>query len=214
LSIRHFAPMSSPAQVRSTDSIEGLSLALARFQERVQNALDSLDADMRRTDDWIDHNRPAHWKKEIHEAENGVHQAKLDLERCLLMTTVDGQRPACREQKAALVKAKARLDYCREKADVVKKWQRSFRHDSMEFRGRVGQLRRVLEQDVPNARTTLEVILRRIEDYQLERAPEAFSAHGVAPAAAVEAHARTASPPPTPAPPATADAPPEPEAAE
>jgi hypothetical protein len=205
--------MSGPAQVRSTDSIERLSLALARFQERVQNALDSLDSDMRRTDDWIDHNRPAHWKKEIHEAENGVHQAKLDLERCLLMTTVDGQRPACREQKAALVKAKARLDYCREKADVVRKWQRSFRHDSMEFRGRVGQLRRVLEQDVPNARVALEMILRRIDDYQLERAPEAFSAHGVAPAPVVKTHARTASPP-APSPPATADAAEQPEARE
>jgi hypothetical protein len=127
----------------------------------------------------------------IHEAENGVHQAKLDLERCLLMTTVDGQRPACREQKAALVQAKNRLDYCREKLDLVRKWQRNFRHDSMEYHGRVGQLRRVVEQDVPNARAVLAKIVHQLEQYQLEKPPEAFDARVRPEPADMETTART-----------------------
>jgi hypothetical protein len=164
--------MSSPAQVRSVDAIEAFSLALARFAERVGASLDALDAQLRRADAWIDHDRPSHWRNQTHEAENQVHQAKLELERCLLMTTVDGQRPACREQKAALEAARARLDYCREKVDMVKKWQRNFRHESMEYRGRVGQLRRIVEQDAPNARALLAKLMQRIEEYQLERPPE------------------------------------------
>jgi hypothetical protein len=170
--------MSSPAQLRSTEAIEAFSLALARFAERVGNALDALDADVRRADGWIDHDRPAYWKKTTHEAEDSLHQAKLDLEKCLLMTTIDGQRPACREQKDAVQKAKVRLDYCREKLEVVTKWQRTFRHDSMEYRGRVGQLRRLAEQGVPNARASLAKILHQIEQYQLERPPEAFNPRG------------------------------------
>jgi hypothetical protein len=175
--------MPGPAQVRSTDAIEAFSLAMAKFQERVQNALDALESDVRRADSWIDHDRPPYWRRQTLEAESAVHDAKLDLERCLLMTTVDGQRPACREQKAAVEQAKARLEYCREKADLVKKWQRSFRHDATEFKGRLGQLRRLVEQDVPNARATLAQIMRRLEEYQLERPPDAWVASGVSPGA-------------------------------
>lgn len=166
--------MSTPAQLRSTEGIETFSLALVRFAERVGNALDALDADVRRADGWIDYDRPSYWKKTTHEAEDALHQAKLDLEKCLLMTTLDGQRPACREQKDAVQKCKTRLDYCREKLELVAKWQRTFRHDAMEYRGRVGQLRRLVEQGVPNARGVLAKVLHQIEQYELERAPEAF----------------------------------------
>ena len=106
--------MSTPAQVRSTDAIEALRLALVRFRERVQSALDTLDAEIHRTSNWVEHDRPAYWKQETHNAEDAVHQAKLDLERCLMMT-VAGERPACREQKAALDAAKIRRAYCQEK---------------------------------------------------------------------------------------------------
>lgn len=149
-----------------------MQAALAKFHQRVQATLDALDGELRRTEDWLEHDRPAHWRRELHAAEDGLHQAKLDLERCLLMT-VAGERPACREQKAAVKSAQARLAYCREKGDVVKTWQRNFRHESLELRGRIGQLRRVLDQDVPQARAVLGKILRRLADYGIERPPEA-----------------------------------------
>jgi hypothetical protein len=170
--IRHYY-MSGPAQVRSTPAIEGLQAALARFEKRTQAALDTLDGELHRTEDWLEHDRPAHWRRELHAAEDGLHQAKMDLERCLMMV-VAGQRPACREQKAAVRQAQERLAYCREKSDVVKQWQRNFRHEALEYRGRVGQLRRALEHDVPKARAVLMKILRRLEEYQIERPPEAM----------------------------------------
>jgi hypothetical protein len=164
--------MSTPAQVRSTESIEALSVALARFAERVQSALDALDSELHRADDWIEHERPGHWRRETKLAEDGLHQAKLDLERALLMTTADGQRPACREQKAAVEKARAHLEYCREKSEKVRKWQRNFRHEMFEYHGRVGQLRGLLDQQVPAARALLAKIVRRLDEYRVERAPE------------------------------------------
>jgi hypothetical protein len=179
--------MSGPAQVRSTESVEALQTALARFQQRVQNALDSLDGELHRAADWVEHDRPSHWRIEIHRAEDAVHEAKIELERCLTFSAT-GERPACREQKAALAAAKARLTYCREKSEAVKHWQRSFRHESVEYDGRVGQLRRILESDVPRARAVLAKILRRLDEYQIERPPDAF-----APAAP---RARASAPPP------------------
>lgn len=164
--------MSGPAQVRSTDAIEHVATALARFEQRVQAALDSLDAEVRRAGEWVEHDRPTHWRDQVHKAEDEVHTAKIELERCLTYSTQE--RPSCREQKAALAAAKARLDYCREKAEAVKNWQRSFRHESFEYDGRVGQLRRLVENDVPRARGVLAKILRRLDEYQIEQAPDAF----------------------------------------
>ena len=163
--------MSGPAQVRSTDAIDALQAALARFQQRVQNALDALDGELHRAADWIEHDRPGHWRKEVHAAENAVHDAKNDLQRCLTFT-VGNERPTCREQQAALDQAKVRLDYCREKAESLKTWQRNFRHEQFEYDGRIGQLRRVLELDVPRARGMLTKVLRRLDEYQIERPPE------------------------------------------
>jgi hypothetical protein len=183
--------MPGPAQVRSTQAIEALQVSLARFQQRVQAALDALDSELHRAADWVEHDRPSHWRTATHEAEDAVHQAKLELERCLLFSLA-GERPACREQKAALKKAQARLAYCREKAEVVKHWQRNFRHESFEFDGRVGQLRRLLEHDVPRARAILAKIVRRLDEYQIERPPDAFDIPAEPMAAPVESAVRPA----------------------
>jgi hypothetical protein len=187
-------PMSGPAQVRSTQAIDALQASLARFQQRVQAALDALDAEIRRAADWVEHDRPSHWRNATHDAEDAVHQAKIELERCLLFSLA-GERPACREQKAALKAAQARLAYCREKGDMVKRWQRNFRHESFEYDGRVGQLRRMLEHDVPKARAVLMKILRRLEEYQIERPPEAFELPAESLPTVVEPAARTAGAP-------------------
>ena len=45
--------MPGPAQVRSTEAIDALQVALAKFHERVQNALDSLDSNLHRAGDWV-----------------------------------------------------------------------------------------------------------------------------------------------------------------
>lgn len=164
--------MSGPAQVRSTDAIDALQASLARFESRVQNALDALDGELHRTSDWVDHDRPSHWRTETKKAEDAVHQAKIELERCITFSAA-GERPSCREQKAALEQAKARLAYCREKVEKVRHWQRNYRHESFEYDGRIGQLRRLLEHDVPRARAVLKKVLRRLDEYQIEHAPTA-----------------------------------------
>ena len=163
--------MSSPAQVRSTDAIEALRASLLKFQQRVQIAVDVLDGELHRASNWVEHDRPSYWKQQTHDAEDAVHSAKLELERCLMMT-VAGQRPTCREQKAALEAAKVRRAYCQEKCESVRRWQRNFRHEQFEYDGRIGQLRRAIELDVPKATALLQTILRRLEEYQIERPPE------------------------------------------
>ena len=165
--------MSAPAQVHSSDAIDAFRVAVALFEERVQGSIESLESQLQRAVDWIENERPAHWRRQLREAEDGVHDAKMELERCLMMT-VAGDRPTCREQKDAVQQWKLRVEYCREKLESVRKWQRSFKRELLENHGRLGQLRRVVEFDLPQARGVLTKIVRQIDQYQLERPPEAI----------------------------------------
>jgi len=164
--------MTGPAQVRSVDAIESFRGALARFEQRAQDALETLAAELRRVVEWIEHDRPAYWKEQSRLASDEVHQAKLDVERCLIFSVTD-ERPACREERANLKKAQSRLEYCREKTEQVKHWNRHLQHELFEYEGRVGQLQRILELELPKAGAKLQQILRRLDEYQIERPPSA-----------------------------------------
>jgi hypothetical protein len=163
--------MSGPAQVRSVDAIEAFRGALARFEERALAALETLRAELQRASDWLDHDRPSYWKEQSRLADQGVHQTNIELERCLLYPVAD-ERPSCREERAVFERAKARREYCREKSERVKYWTRELHHEMFEYEGRVGQLRRMLETELPLARARLQQIVLRLDSYQIERPPQ------------------------------------------
>ena len=169
--------MSGPAQVRSVDAIEAFSWALARFEDRAQDVLETLGGELRRSVDWIERDRPAYWKEQTRLAVEAVHQAKVELERCLMYPVAD-ERPSCREERDQLKKAQARLDYCQEKIERVKHWKRQLHHELFEYEGRVGALRQILETEVPLARARLRQIVQRLDEYQIERPPTARESEG------------------------------------
>ncbi len=162
--------MPSPAQVRSVASIETFRNALIRFQERAQGALENLSGELHRSSDWLQYDRPAYWKVQLRLAENELQQAQIDLERCLIFP-IAGERPTCRKERAVLKKIQVRVDYCREKQQRVRHWQREFQHEQLEYEGRVGQFRRLLETELPLAKNKLEQILRRLDEYRVELPP-------------------------------------------
>ncbi|MDZ4656170.1 MAG: hypothetical protein SH868_01190 [Bythopirellula sp.] len=167
--------MSGPAQVRSVAAIERFRLSLVEFEKRAQGALDTLASEMQHESDWLSHTCPAYWLQQEKNAGDAVHQAKLDLERCLIFP-VAGERPTCREERAVLKAAQDRLEYCREKRQLVRHWRGVLQHELYEYRGRLGHLRRILETELPAARAKLQLIIRRVEGYTIERPPESVLA--------------------------------------
>jgi hypothetical protein len=163
--------MSGPVQVRSVAAIERFRLSLVEFEKRAQSALEVLTSELRRATDWLEHDRPAFWQRQEKEAADAVHQAKLDLERCLIFP-VAGERPACREEKAVLKTAQDRLAYCHDKRGQVRRWRGVLQHEVYEYQGRIGHLKRLLETELPAARAKLQLIIRRVEGYQIERPPQ------------------------------------------
>jgi hypothetical protein len=162
--------MPSPAKVRSVDAIEGFRVQLAKYEQQIQDALESLNSELHRAETWLKRDRPSYWKQQTKLAEDAVHQAKLDLQRCI-MFPVAGERPACREERAVLKQAQVRLEYCHEKTERVRYWNRQLQHEMLEFAGRIGQLKRIMETELPAARARLQQVVRRLDAYQIERAP-------------------------------------------
>lgn len=161
--------MSTPAKVHSSEAIEAVRLALISFNERVADGLAELGSEMRRVQEWLEHDRPGYWKKQVRVAMDEVHEAQQALHRCL-MFPIAGERPSCYEERAALKKAQARLVYCQEKGERVRHWQQTLRHELFEYEGRISQLVRMAEIDVPQAIGVLDRILRSLEEYQAVRA--------------------------------------------
>jgi len=165
------------AQVHSVEAIEQFCVQLAKYEQRVQSALETLASELQRATEWLQYDRPSFWKQQTKLAEETVHQAKLDLERCLVFP-IAGEKPACREEKGVLKKAQQRVDYCREKSERVRHWNRHMQHEMFEYEGRLGQLRRILETELPAARAKLQQIVRRLDAYQVEQTPRSLETPG------------------------------------
>ena len=167
--------MSGSAQVRSVDAIEAFRHALVRFDQRAQDALETMTGELRRADDWLRSDRPAHWKEQVRLASEAAHKAKVDLDRCLMYPLIEGERPSCREERDALKEAQAHLDYCREKTELVKRWKRELHHELFEFQGRLSAMREILETKIPEAKAMLKQIVRSLDKYQIEKPPESLN---------------------------------------
>src|SRR5262245_28357345 len=168
--------MSGPAKVYSSESIEAVRMALMSFSEQVSDALTELSAEMRRMQEWLEHDRPRHWKMQVRKAMDAAHEAQQALHRCL-MFPIANERPSCTEERAALKKAKARLEYCQEKEDRLRHWQQTLRHEMFEYDGRISQLVRLVEIDVPKSIAVLNKILRNLEEYHAIRARDPQAAY-------------------------------------
>jgi hypothetical protein len=168
--------MDTRANVQSLAAIESVRTALASFVDQAGNALVELEAEMRRMLDWLEHDRPRHWKTQVRISIDQVHEAQQALHRCL-MFPIANERPSCYEERAALKKAQARQVYCQEKSERVRHWQQAVQHELFEYQGRISQMVRLVEVDVPQAIGVLTRILRHLEEYQAVRAVDPQTAY-------------------------------------
>ena len=168
--------MDSQARVHSLTSIESVRTALVSFVDQVGEALTELEAEMRRMQEWLEHDRPRYWKAQVRLSIDQVHEAQQALHRCL-MFPVANDRPSCSEERAALKKAQARQVYCERKVERVRHWQQTVRHELFEYEGRISQMVRLVEVEVPQAIGVLGKVLRHLEEYQALRARDPQAAY-------------------------------------
>lgn len=152
------------ANVRSLDALRDVRLALIAFQERASSALGSLRSRIDRTQQWLEQDRPIYWAEQERRAYDGVASARVAHDTCRLRT-VGGRHPECIEEKVALQRAKARLEYCQQKVITVRRWVIEAGRQADDYRGRVGPLQRLLEEDIPKVLARVSRMIDALEAY-------------------------------------------------
>ncbi|MBX3436634.1 MAG: hypothetical protein KF861_04020 [Planctomycetaceae bacterium] len=153
-----------PAKVTDIAAVREFKAALMAFQTEATAALESMTMQLQRTLDWVEHDRPAYWNKQLQLGFDRLAQSRSQLNTCL-MRTVAGRRPACIEEKQAYERAKRRLAHCQEMAPRVKHWAMKLTHESDEFRGRTSAFARCVENDLPRMIALIERTATALERY-------------------------------------------------
>lgn len=157
-------PAPGHANVQSLDALRDVRLALILFQERAISAMGSLRTKIDRTRAWLEQDRPLYWRDQERNAYDRVATARVAYDTCRLRT-VGGRHPECIEEKVALQRAKARLEYCQQKVDIVRRVTVEVGQQSDDYRGRSGLLQRLLDEDIPKVLAMLSRMIDAIDAY-------------------------------------------------
>jgi hypothetical protein len=161
--------MSESARVTAIDAINELRVALVSFGEAAAEALTAADAEVRRTEDFVQA-QLAFWEHEVRRGEDAVFQAKAELTRRKMMN-FDGRAVDTTDQEVALRRAVARLEHAQDQVAACRRWVRLWPQAVLDYQGPAGQLKGLLEGNLPRACAFLERKIASLEAYTATGAP-------------------------------------------
>lgn len=156
--------MGDSARVTSVEAVQRFYSAVRVFQDEADGALLSLDQQLAKVLAHYDYDLPHYWKEQVRRSFDEVARTRTAYETCK-MRTVAGHRPSCDEEKAALIAAKRRLEFCQEKVEVVGRWAVKLHRTIDEFRAHTGRFRKYVESDLEKTATLLARTVASLESY-------------------------------------------------
>lgn len=163
--------MSTQADIKSTDTLVFVKTALAAFAHETGQALSEIEIQSQRAVDWVTVDQAAFWKAEVRRAADQVNKAIKDLEHCRAFKKVGDNQPSCIEEKKALEKARRRLEYTEQKAELVRRWTPVLQQQFREACVRLVRFREVIDLDCPKAMARLDQMLRALDAYATTAGP-------------------------------------------
>lgn len=161
----------SQAQVGSIEALRDFRVALALYGDDVQAALGAADAEIRRTVQWLQQDRPFYWQEQIKRRRERVASAKADLFRLKLQKTPE-HHPSLAEPKERLRNAEAALQDAEKRLILTRKWQSALQQAVVEYHGSVQRLKDMSTVDVPRAMALLARIVEALESYLQLQPPD------------------------------------------
>jgi len=156
--------MSSQAEVHSIDALKDFRTALALYSEDTLSALGAVEAEVRRTGQWLQQERPYYWQEQIKRRREQVASAKAEVFRRRLQKTPD-YSPSLSEPMEILRRAEASLQDAEKRLLQVRKWQPLFHQAVLEYHGSIQRIKDLAASDVPRALTVLTRMIDALEAY-------------------------------------------------
>lgn len=160
--------MGQSARVTSIEVLVDFKAALCLFARDAEEALCSVDVEVRRTFDWLQ-DQLKYWQREIRDREDDVVQAKAVLRRKQVPNAL-GRIPDCTEEEKALERAEYLLDEAQEKLRNVRRWLPMLQREMAEYEGPAGRLKGTLNGELPRTIAWLGQKIVSLEAY-VEMAP-------------------------------------------
>src|SRR5262245_43603378 len=124
--------MSERANVHALEALKEAKAALARFAEDAGAILATVDSDIARMGQWLTHDRPAHWKREVRKREEAVQAARQEISRKQL---VQAPEPASTIlERKELARCQRRVESARQKQEATRRWATVWEKESLTAR--------------------------------------------------------------------------------
>lgn len=164
--------MNPHAHVDSIDVIKAFRAALFKFTESARSGLNDTDADIHRTQVWLEREQKSYWQGQFQKRTRKVAQAKDALRRKKLYKTAAGTTPAANEEEKALQAAERQLAEARMKVEKVRKWRRELEKEVLLYRGQIQVLTQQLDLALPKTITRIDRMLDALDAYTTLAVPE------------------------------------------
>jgi hypothetical protein len=162
--------MRQAARVLSTDALNDLRSALARFSARAREGLRSALLEIHHTKDWLEKQQDM-WRRETEKRHENVLRCRSEL--AVARSAPEHMRSAATEREIDLRKAMARLREAEEKVEAVRRWKRLLPQVVNEHELPMRRLSGFLEGDIQYALGILDNKIEILQTYMALTAPEA-----------------------------------------
>lgn len=156
--------MGRAADVKSVGAVRAFKNDLLEYQTALRQTLEMLITEVRRGIQWLESDRKAYWPAQVRKASDAMAEARINLQRCMLVSSSD-ELPSCYDENKALQRAKRRLVYTEQKVRVSKHWLHVALHEAEEFRARIARLQTTVDHELPRGVAMLENLARALEKY-------------------------------------------------
>lgn len=148
--------------LRDLQTLADLQSALARFADGTREGLQAAEAEIRRTQEWLQE-RVGHWQRQVEEARRAVARAEADLRRCEASGYYDRDGryypPDCRAEMRALAQAQAHLRECEDNLRTAQAWRSRVQQAVNEYQREARRLDEIAGGHTEKARS----FLKRVE---------------------------------------------------
>ncbi len=155
--------MAESARISSTEALKQAKVAMLDFSDAIVSALSSVDADINRVSSWLNHDRPAYWKRQVRLKEEGINKIKTDIMRKRIIAAPEPASVV--EEEKALDRAKMLLGHAQARFEAVKRWGPVWDREAMLYKTSTHGLTEFLHRDVPVAVARLERMLGNLDEY-------------------------------------------------
>jgi hypothetical protein len=159
------------AKVTAIDVLTAQAAAIQSFIEEATSALDYLDHQVKRAQQWIGYDRKEYWKNEVRDGWDRVARARAELERCLTFRKAGDHQPACIDEKKALQRVQRRLQIAQDRVRAVRRWEHVIDRHVLDLTGSFAQLSDWIQGELPKALAALERMTDALETYVAMETP-------------------------------------------